>query len=40
MFESAIRFFLDGGVVMYFLLLCSLVSLTVVIERSLFHLRR
>ena len=40
MFQGAIRFFHDGGPVMYPLLLCSLVALTVVIERGIFHLRR
>lgn len=40
MYQGAIKFFQDGGPIMYPLLLCSLVGLTVVIERSLFHLRR
>ena len=39
MFDSALKFFRDGGPVMYPLLLCSLVALTVAIERCLFHLR-
>ncbi|MFH2002673.1 MAG: MotA/TolQ/ExbB proton channel family protein [Planctomycetota bacterium] len=40
MFEGAARVFHDGGPIMYPLLLCSLVSLTVIIERFIFHLRR
>jgi biopolymer transport protein ExbB len=40
MFSSAFKFFHDGGPVMYPLLLCSLVSLTFVIERCLFHFRQ
>ena len=40
MFEGAFKFFHDGGPVMYPLLLASLVALTIVIERSLFHVRR
>ncbi len=39
MFEGAFKFFHDGGPVMYPLLLASLVALTIVIERSLFHVR-
>ena len=40
MFEGAVRFFHDGGPIMYPLLLCSLVGLTIVIERCIFHIRR
>jgi len=40
MIEGVTKLFIDGGFVMYPLLLCSFVGMTVVIERTIFHVKR
>ena len=40
MIEGVVKFFRDGGPIMYPLLLCSLVALTFVIERCILHIRK